>query len=140
MVPYFFEILRLSVMLRNEGPKGMAFPIAMAAAAHPAAASSGAGGQTSPPPPCELCSSLPLPAARLLDPAPAPHSQTVKLWLLRQTNRQPLPQGACGQGKEMPCHLVSSLISFWLLDLQMSSSHKVWRQVQLPVTPRLGGG
>lgn len=89
----------------------VAFPVAMFVADCPTACSSRAGGAMSPATPQELCSSPLLPATRLPDPAPAPHLQTVKLFFLRQTKRQSLPRGACGQGEEMPCYLVSSLFS-----------------------------
>lgn len=73
-------------------------------------------------------STSPLPSAPSRSPAPGPRpsSSLTDSEILLQTNKQAaLPQGACGQGKEMPWYLVSSLFSFWLLDLQMGSSHSL---------------
>lgn len=113
MVPYLLEILEHMVMLRNE--EGEVYP-SLQPRLLLAVCSSGAGGAKNAAPPWEICSSLPLPSMRIPDPAPALLLQTVKLFFLRQTQRQSLPQGACGQGEEMPCYLVSSLFSFWLLE------------------------
>lgn len=91
----------------DEEGGSVTFLLALFVAALPAARSSSS--------PWELCCSLPHPAVRHSDPALASFLQTVKLFFLRCTKRQLLPQGHCGQGEEMPRYLVSSLFSYWFL-------------------------
>lgn len=75
----FLEILRLTVELRNEEQES--WPSPQPCLLLPSCCWLLWSCRSSKPTtPHEPCSRLPLPTARLPDPAPAPHSQTVKLF------------------------------------------------------------
>lgn len=98
------------------------FPLALFVAALPAACSSSS--------PWELCCSLPHPTARHSDPAPASFADS-KVALLEMHKKTIAAPGTLWS-RRGDATLFGFFFIFILFFID-SSSHKVWRQVQLPV-------